>query len=90
MEKSAQASAVPEEFGANEWLVEEMYEQYQKDPASVDAAWATFFKNGNGTSNGSSNGTTASTTPAAPPAAKPAPAAPAPAKPAAKAPAPTP
>jgi multifunctional 2-oxoglutarate metabolism enzyme len=27
------------EFGANEWLVEEMYESYKKDPNSVDASW---------------------------------------------------
>ena len=27
------------EFGANEWLVEEMYESYKKDPTSVDASW---------------------------------------------------
>jgi multifunctional 2-oxoglutarate metabolism enzyme len=31
-------------FGANEWLVDEMYEQYQKDPRSVDPAWWDFFK----------------------------------------------
>ncbi|MGY2875727.1 multifunctional 2-oxoglutarate metabolism enzyme [Marmoricola sp. URHA0025 HA25] len=31
-------------FGANEWLVDEMYEQYQKDPDSVDPAWWDFFK----------------------------------------------
>ena len=31
-------------FGANEWLVDEMYEQYQKDPESVDPAWWDFFK----------------------------------------------
>ncbi|RNL65270.1 multifunctional oxoglutarate decarboxylase/oxoglutarate dehydrogenase thiamine pyrophosphate-binding subunit/dihydrolipoyllysine-residue succinyltransferase subunit [Nocardioides marmoriginsengisoli] len=30
-------------FGANEWLVDEMYEQYQKDPSSVDPAWWDFF-----------------------------------------------
>jgi multifunctional 2-oxoglutarate metabolism enzyme len=30
-------------FGANEWLVEEMYERYRSDPASVDAAWHDFF-----------------------------------------------
>ena len=30
-------------FGANEWLVEEMYERYRRDPASVDAAWHDFF-----------------------------------------------
>ncbi|WP_221176902.1 multifunctional oxoglutarate decarboxylase/oxoglutarate dehydrogenase thiamine pyrophosphate-binding subunit/dihydrolipoyllysine-residue succinyltransferase subunit [Nocardioides pocheonensis] len=31
-------------FGANEWLVDEMYEQYQKDPNNVDPAWWDFFK----------------------------------------------
>ncbi|HEY0949303.1 2-oxoglutarate dehydrogenase E1 subunit family protein, partial [Nocardioides sp.] len=42
------------DFGANEWLVEEMFEQYQQDPDSVDATWAAYFRaNGNG-----SNGTT--------------------------------
>ncbi|MEN2738002.1 multifunctional oxoglutarate decarboxylase/oxoglutarate dehydrogenase thiamine pyrophosphate-binding subunit/dihydrolipoyllysine-residue succinyltransferase subunit [Microbacterium sp. X-17] len=27
------------EFGANEWLVEELYEQFKADPGSVDKAW---------------------------------------------------
>ena len=31
-------------FGANEWLVDEMYERYQRDPDSVDKAWWDFFK----------------------------------------------
>ncbi|MEP6851961.1 MAG: multifunctional oxoglutarate decarboxylase/oxoglutarate dehydrogenase thiamine pyrophosphate-binding subunit/dihydrolipoyllysine-residue succinyltransferase subunit [bacterium] len=35
-------SAAPE-FGANQWLVEDMYERYQADPDSVDAAWHDFF-----------------------------------------------
>ena len=30
-------------FGANEWLVDEMYERYQKDPDSVDKVWWDFF-----------------------------------------------
>ena len=30
-------------FGTNEWLVEEMYQQYVADPASVDQAWHEFF-----------------------------------------------
>ena len=30
-------------FGANEWLVDEMYERYQKDPNSVDKVWWDFF-----------------------------------------------
>ena len=31
------------EFGANEWLVEEMYERYLADPYSVDTSWHEFF-----------------------------------------------
>jgi 2-oxoglutarate decarboxylase len=30
-------------FGTNEWLVEEMYQRYLTDPASVDPAWHDFF-----------------------------------------------
>ena len=30
-------------FGANEWLVDEMYERYLADPNAVDAAWHDFF-----------------------------------------------
>jgi 2-oxoglutarate decarboxylase len=32
------------QFGANEWLVDEMYQQYLKDPSSVDKAWWDFFE----------------------------------------------
>ncbi|HEY7045866.1 MAG TPA: multifunctional oxoglutarate decarboxylase/oxoglutarate dehydrogenase thiamine pyrophosphate-binding subunit/dihydrolipoyllysine-residue succinyltransferase subunit [Jatrophihabitantaceae bacterium] len=35
--------ALGADFGANEWLVEEMYERYLADPKSVDAAWHDFF-----------------------------------------------
>ena len=31
------------DFGPNEWLVHEIYEQYLADPASVDPAWHDFF-----------------------------------------------
>jgi 2-oxoglutarate dehydrogenase complex dehydrogenase (E1) component-like enzyme len=31
------------QFGPNEWLVEEMYEQFLADPSSVDPAWHDFF-----------------------------------------------
>ncbi|WP_406365654.1 multifunctional oxoglutarate decarboxylase/oxoglutarate dehydrogenase thiamine pyrophosphate-binding subunit/dihydrolipoyllysine-residue succinyltransferase subunit [Streptomyces sp. NBC_00645] len=30
-------------FGANEWLVDEIYQQYLQDPNSVDRAWWDFF-----------------------------------------------
>ncbi|MGV1004662.1 MAG: multifunctional oxoglutarate decarboxylase/oxoglutarate dehydrogenase thiamine pyrophosphate-binding subunit/dihydrolipoyllysine-residue succinyltransferase subunit [Candidatus Nanopelagicales bacterium] len=31
------------EFGTNEWLVDEIYSQYLRDPDSVDRAWWDFF-----------------------------------------------
>ena len=31
------------DFGANEWLVEEMYQRYLEAPKSVDPAWHEFF-----------------------------------------------
>ncbi|MET9102284.1 multifunctional oxoglutarate decarboxylase/oxoglutarate dehydrogenase thiamine pyrophosphate-binding subunit/dihydrolipoyllysine-residue succinyltransferase subunit [Streptomyces antibioticus] len=89
-------------FGANEWLVDEIYQQYLQDPNSVDRAWWDFFadyKPGAAAAAPAAAGTAAAgaagtTTPAAPAAKAPAPAAqpaavPAPA-PAAKAPAPAP
>ncbi|WP_238016835.1 multifunctional oxoglutarate decarboxylase/oxoglutarate dehydrogenase thiamine pyrophosphate-binding subunit/dihydrolipoyllysine-residue succinyltransferase subunit [Dactylosporangium sp. AC04546] len=30
-------------FGPNEWIVEDMYQKYLADPASVDSAWHDFF-----------------------------------------------
>src|SRR5215472_12295411 len=33
----------PADFGANEWLVEELYQRYLADPGSVDRAWWSFF-----------------------------------------------
>ena len=60
-----------DEFGANEWLVEEMREQYDADPKSVTGSWAEYFaaednssssapSNGSpsSSSNGSANGST--------------------------------
>ncbi|MSZ97112.1 MAG: multifunctional oxoglutarate decarboxylase/oxoglutarate dehydrogenase thiamine pyrophosphate-binding subunit/dihydrolipoyllysine-residue succinyltransferase subunit, partial [Actinobacteria bacterium] len=32
-----------QDFGANSWLVEEMYEQYRTDPTAVSEAWREFF-----------------------------------------------
>jgi len=34
---------VQADFGANEWLVEELYQRYLADPGSVDRAWWSFF-----------------------------------------------
>jgi 2-oxoglutarate decarboxylase len=42
--RSSSASSSPlAGFGTNEWLVEEMYQQYLADPSSVDQAWHEFF-----------------------------------------------
>jgi 2-oxoglutarate dehydrogenase E1 component len=55
-------------FGPNEWLVDELYEQYLKDKNSVDKAWWEFFEDyrpGDSTGNGSeANGTGVATAPA--------------------------
>ena len=59
-------------FGPNEWLVDELYQQYLQDKNSVDKAWWNFFtdyqpklsaRNGNGVNNGgAANGHTAAST----------------------------
>lgn len=56
------------DFGANEWLVEEMYDQFKRDPDSVDPTWKKYFQT-NGNAAGGANGTSQATG-----AAKPAPA----------------
>ncbi|MFD8258018.1 multifunctional oxoglutarate decarboxylase/oxoglutarate dehydrogenase thiamine pyrophosphate-binding subunit/dihydrolipoyllysine-residue succinyltransferase subunit [Streptomyces griseoluteus] len=83
--KNAAAAA----FGPNEWLVDEIYQQYLQDPNSVDRAWWDFFadyKPGAPAASapaGTAAAGAAGTTPTAPPAqAAPAQAAPAPAAPA--------
>ncbi|HEY2690985.1 MAG TPA: multifunctional oxoglutarate decarboxylase/oxoglutarate dehydrogenase thiamine pyrophosphate-binding subunit/dihydrolipoyllysine-residue succinyltransferase subunit [Streptosporangiaceae bacterium] len=42
---SARPAAPPAgtDFGANEWLVDELYQRYLADPGSVDRAWWNFF-----------------------------------------------
>ncbi|WP_431967381.1 multifunctional oxoglutarate decarboxylase/oxoglutarate dehydrogenase thiamine pyrophosphate-binding subunit/dihydrolipoyllysine-residue succinyltransferase subunit [Actinacidiphila sp. bgisy160] len=68
-------------FGPNEWLVDEIYQQYLQDPNSVDRAWWDFFadyKPGADTGSAVASGQPQAA-PAAPPAAPAAPAAPAPA-----------
>src|SRR3954464_3576862 len=84
------------DFGANEWLVYEIHQQFLKDPSSVSAEWREFLSDyspgdpsseagestpaPNGAANGAPNGSAAA--PAAPAAVTPAaPAAAAPAAP---------
>lgn len=76
--QKAEPDSIRADFGANEWLVDELYEQYLQDKSSVDPAWWEFFEGykpgeGNGVPG---PGTSATGTPAvkAPPAPAPAPA----------------
>ncbi len=56
------SATVPEEFGANEWLVEEMYERFQADPSSVEQTWVDYFKaQGKVVSGGANGGPSTST-----------------------------
>lgn len=51
---------VPQEFAGNEWLVEELYEQFQQDKNSVEKKWWPIFEQmqGNNTAPASSNSST--------------------------------
>jgi len=64
-------------FGPNEWLVEEIYQQYLRDPDSVDQAWWDFFADyaaeDRGHDQGASNGQASAATPGSAPAPAPAP-----------------
>ncbi len=51
------------DFGANDWLIEDMREQYLADPESLDPVWVSYFEQ-----NGAPN-STASAAPAGPPVA---------------------
>ncbi|WBB63165.1 multifunctional oxoglutarate decarboxylase/oxoglutarate dehydrogenase thiamine pyrophosphate-binding subunit/dihydrolipoyllysine-residue succinyltransferase subunit [Streptomyces sp. WMMC500] len=74
-------------FGPNEWLVDEIYQQYLQDPNSVDRAWWDFFADYKPGTAGEKRGpATQEAQPA--PAAPPPPAAQAPAAPPQQAPAP--
>ena len=78
-------------FGPNQWLVEEMYQQYRANPSSVSESWQEFFADyrpedgqpGNGSAASAGAPTSAPTPTAAPPApaAQPVDPAPAPAAP---------
>ncbi len=48
---------LPEEFGGNEWLVDELYERYQQDRNTVDAKWWPLFESYDAGDDSSTNGT---------------------------------
>src|SRR6202020_279624 len=60
------------DFGANQWLVDELYQRYLADPGSVDQAWWSFFSdyrsgggNGDDAPEADSNGSDTTAPPAA-------------------------
>jgi len=62
------------DFGANEWLVDELYDQYLKDKSSVDPTWRDYFeKNGNGKPDATASSTTAAAAPTSSAPSSPAP-----------------
>ncbi|WP_338932133.1 multifunctional oxoglutarate decarboxylase/oxoglutarate dehydrogenase thiamine pyrophosphate-binding subunit/dihydrolipoyllysine-residue succinyltransferase subunit [Streptomyces netropsis] len=82
-DQDGQGKSPADVFGPNEWLVDEIYQQYLQDPNSVDRAWWDFFADYKpGKDTGS-----AAAAPPAPPGAAPATPAAQPAQPAAAAPA---
>ncbi|MCX4548247.1 MULTISPECIES: multifunctional oxoglutarate decarboxylase/oxoglutarate dehydrogenase thiamine pyrophosphate-binding subunit/dihydrolipoyllysine-residue succinyltransferase subunit [unclassified Streptomyces] len=42
-DQEGQGKSPADAFGPNEWLVDEIYQQYLQDPNSVDRAWWDFF-----------------------------------------------
>ncbi|SFA70029.1 2-oxoglutarate dehydrogenase E1 component [Cellulomonas marina] len=69
MTQKAESTPNRADFGANEWLVDELYEQYKRDRSAVDPAWWEFFE---GYEPGSGTAGEAGGSPAPAPAAAPA------------------
>ncbi|WP_297616605.1 multifunctional oxoglutarate decarboxylase/oxoglutarate dehydrogenase thiamine pyrophosphate-binding subunit/dihydrolipoyllysine-residue succinyltransferase subunit [Nocardia sp.] len=100
MRRTPAVSSSTDQFGQNQWLVDEMYQKYKQDPSSVDESWHEFLADytpektgdtGNGQSAAPAPTAVANTpAPAAPAAPKPAPVAAAPAPAPVVAPAPAP
>jgi 2-oxoglutarate dehydrogenase E1 component len=54
-----------QDFGANSWLVEEMYEQFRADPSSVTEPWREFFSDYRSTAAHTDDATSTSAVPVA-------------------------
>ncbi|MFI1799252.1 multifunctional oxoglutarate decarboxylase/oxoglutarate dehydrogenase thiamine pyrophosphate-binding subunit/dihydrolipoyllysine-residue succinyltransferase subunit [Streptomyces sp. NPDC020379] len=83
-DQDGQGKSPADVFGPNEWLVDEIYQQYLQDPNSVDRAWWDFFADYKPGQTAAApppglTGSAPAAAPAAPAAPAPAPAAPAPA-----------
>ncbi|WP_083913763.1 multifunctional oxoglutarate decarboxylase/oxoglutarate dehydrogenase thiamine pyrophosphate-binding subunit/dihydrolipoyllysine-residue succinyltransferase subunit [Nocardia concava] len=97
MRRTPAVSSSTDQFGQNQWLVDEMYQKYKQDPSSVDESWHEFLADYTPENTSESGNNSQAVTAVAPAPAAAAPAvnstpvatpAPAPAAPAAPAPAP--
>ncbi|MVU81980.1 multifunctional oxoglutarate decarboxylase/oxoglutarate dehydrogenase thiamine pyrophosphate-binding subunit/dihydrolipoyllysine-residue succinyltransferase subunit [Nocardia sp. ET3-3] len=43
MRRTPAVSSSTDQFGQNQWLVDEMYQKYKQDPSSVDESWHEFL-----------------------------------------------
>ncbi|GAA5041967.1 multifunctional oxoglutarate decarboxylase/oxoglutarate dehydrogenase thiamine pyrophosphate-binding subunit/dihydrolipoyllysine-residue succinyltransferase subunit [Nocardia callitridis] len=68
-------SSSTSQFGQNQWLVDEMYQKYKKDPSSVDRSWHEFLADYTPEATGDSQSAAAATAPAQAPTPAQAPAA---------------
>ena len=80
---SDSTATLPTGFGANDWLVDEMFERFSEDPASVPKEWASWFATHDAPSVGNGQPAGSAAAPEAPAPAATAPKAPAAATPAA-------
>ena len=55
-----------DDFGANDWLIEDMRERYRADPGSVPQQWAVFFQGEDAEKSTSASPQSAAATPVAP------------------------
>ncbi|AEE46779.1 multifunctional oxoglutarate decarboxylase/oxoglutarate dehydrogenase thiamine pyrophosphate-binding subunit/dihydrolipoyllysine-residue succinyltransferase subunit [Cellulomonas fimi] len=79
MTQKAEPDSTRADFGANEWLVDELYEQFKRDRNAVDPAWWDFFEGYRPDDGATDASDGAPARPAGTPATTPAPAAPTPA-----------
>ncbi|MRH91130.1 multifunctional oxoglutarate decarboxylase/oxoglutarate dehydrogenase thiamine pyrophosphate-binding subunit/dihydrolipoyllysine-residue succinyltransferase subunit [Nocardia sp. SYP-A9097] len=75
MRRTPAVSSSTDQFGQNQWLVDEMYQKYKQDPSSVDESWHEFLADYSPETSGDTGNSGRPATPA-PAAAAPVPAAP--------------
>ncbi|GAB16934.1 2-oxoglutarate dehydrogenase E1 component [Gordonia effusa NBRC 100432] len=73
LRRNTAVSSSTSDFGQNTWLVDEMYQQYVKDPNSVDPSWHEILKDYKPSANGTNGSAPTPTAKTASPAVAPSP-----------------